>query len=140
MRLSTKGRYGMRAMLDLAMHPDQEPISVKSIAERQNISIHYLEQMFHKLRKAGLVKSVRGVKGGYSLAKRPEDIRASDIMIALGESLSPVKCVDGDIEDAECERAEHCVTRTLWINLKDKINEVLGTTTLEDLRGEARDM
>jgi len=136
MRLTTKGRYGTRAMLDLAMHAERERVPVKRIAECQNIPIRYLEQILNTLRKTGLIKSVRGVNGGYSLAKKPDEIRILDIVTALEGSLAPVKCVDHNTEG--CERFEHCVTRALWSELKDKIEETLSTTTLEDLCVEER--
>ena len=130
MRISTRGRYGMRAMLDLAEHFDEGPIPVKSIAERQGISVHYLEQILNKLKRVGLVKSVRGIKGGYSLAKRPEQISAEDVIGVLEGSISPVSCLDNG---ANCDRADECATRILWADLKKSIDEVLSATTLADL-------
>ena len=135
MRLSTKGRYGTRAMLDLAIRGNGKAIPAKDIAKSQNIPIRYLEQILNTLRKVGLVKSVRGINGGYSLAKKPDEIKILDIVTTLEGSLAPVKCVD---DTGECERTEHCTTRALWSELKDKIEETLSAATLADLCVEER--
>jgi len=137
LRLSTKGRYGVRGMLDLALHYGQGPISIKSIAERQEISLHYIEQLFVKLRRAGLITSVRGPNGGYLLNKPPSDIRIGDIIRVVEGSIAPVYCVD---MDGECKRADICVARLLWMKVRDKIAEVLDSTTLEDLCKEDREL
>ena len=103
MKLTTKGRYGLRAVIDLAMYAKTEPVSLSDVAERQNISISYLEQLIAKLKKAGIVQSTRGAQGGYALAKEPEEISVGEILRALEGSLSPVDCsaVDGEGE-SEC--------------------------------------
>lgn len=132
MRLSTKGRYGVKAMLDLAIHSSEGHIALKNIAERQNISEHYLEQLIAILRKAGLVKSVRGAQGGYVLAQEPSEITVGSILRALEGSLAPVDCVVED-EAYECEKSECCVTRTVWVKVRDSINQVIDSITLEDL-------
>ncbi|AZR73083.1 Rrf2 family transcriptional regulator [Anoxybacter fermentans] len=131
MKLSTKGRYGVRAMFELAMRYGAGPVSLRSIAERQGLSEHYLEQLIAVLRKAGLVKSVRGAYGGYLLAQEPKDITIGDIIRTLEGPVAPVECV-GD-EEYECEKVEVCVTRIIWEKLKEKIDEVLDEMTLEDL-------
>lgn len=136
MRLSTKGRYGLRAMLDLAQHVGEGPISLKSIAERQDISEHYLEQLFAVLRKVDLVKSIRGAQGGYVLAKLPTEITVGDIIRALEGPIAPVECVSEDNPDV-CRREDYCVTRIIWEKLRDSMIAVLDSYTLEDLCHEA---
>lgn len=132
MKLSTKGRYGVKAMLDLALNASEGHIALKNIAERQNISEHYLEQLIATLRKAGLVKSIRGAQGGYTLAQPPSQITIGEILRALEGSLAPVDCVIED-EPYECEDATCCVTKNIWIKVRDKINEVVDSITLQDL-------
>jgi Rrf2 family protein len=132
MRLSTVGRYALRAMVDLAMHDGQAPVLRKEIAERQEISGNYLAQLFLKLRRAGLVQSVLGPGGGYVLAKSPSEISAGDVLRAVQETLAPVYCVDDEREES-CHRADGCPTRGLWIKLGQQITETLDSTTLEDL-------
>lgn len=132
MRLSTKGRYGVKAMFDLALSYGEGPIALNSIAERQNISVHYLEQLFASLRKAGLVKSVRGAQGGYTLAEKPQEITVGDIIRTLEGPLAPAECVIDD-ESNECDRADCCVTRVIWEKIRDSINEVVDSITLQDM-------
>lgn len=136
MKLSTKGRYGVKAMFDLAQHVGEGPISLKSVAERQGISEHYLEQLVSGLRKAGLVKSVRGAQGGYVLGKEPDEIKVGDIIRVLEGPIAPVDCVSE--EDPECcEKAKFCVTRTIWEKVRDSITEVLDSITLKDMVNDA---
>ncbi|AOT72851.1 RrF2 family transcriptional regulator [Geosporobacter ferrireducens] len=132
MRLSTKGRYGVKAMFDLALSYGEGPIALNSIAERQNISVHYLEQLFSSLRKAGLVKSVRGAQGGYTLAEKPQDITVGDIIRTLEGPLAPAECVIDD-DNNECDRADCCVTRVIWEKIRDSINEVVDSITLQNM-------
>ncbi|MFY9484925.1 MAG: Rrf2 family transcriptional regulator [Bacillota bacterium] len=132
MRTSTKGRYGVRAMLDLARNRDADPVPLRDIAERQGISEHYLEQLFAALRKAGLVRSVRGTKGGYQLAGDPSDITVGQILRVLEGPIGPTACVSDD-ESMHCEREEACATRRLWQKVHDAISDVVDTTTLADL-------
>ncbi|ADL12268.1 RrF2 family transcriptional regulator [Acetohalobium arabaticum] len=137
MKLSTKGRYGVRAMVDLALHyDDQGATPLNSIAERQNISEHYLEQLIATLRKAGLVNSVRGAYGGYLLARKPAEITVKDIIQELEGPIAPSECVAKESESS-CENIESCITRLIWKKLRNSINEVLNSITLEDLRQEA---
>ncbi|GAB6171465.1 Rrf2 family transcriptional regulator [Paradesulfitobacterium aromaticivorans] len=132
MKLSTKGRYGLKAMFDLAQHFGEGPISLKSIAERQEISEHYLEQLISGLRKAGLVKSVRGAQGGYVLGREAGKIRIGDVIRVLEGPIAPVDCVAE--EDPECcSKADYCVTRSVWEKVRDSIAEVLDSITLEDM-------
>ncbi len=129
MKLSTKGRYGLMAMLDLATHSSDGHVALKSIAERQELSENYLEQLFSSLKKANLVTSVRGAQGGYMLATDMYNISVGDILRALEGSLSPVDCVDAD-SHSNCSRYEFCVTRTLWERIRDSINNVVDSTSL----------
>lgn len=137
MRLSSKGRYGVRAMLDVAIHEVMGPVSIKSISQREGISLNYLEQIFNQLRKAGLVKSVRGPGGGFLLSLRAREIKVMDIMKALKEAVNPVYCLD-DKEKAHCKYITDCPPRLLWRELGDKIKEVLEETSLEDLLEKSR--
>lgn len=137
LKLSTKGRYGVKAMFDLAQHVGEGPTSLKSIAERQSISEHYLEQLVSGLRKAGLVKSIRGAQGGYLLGRDPDKIRIGDIIRVLEGPIAPVDCVAE--EDPEiCSRAEFCVTRTIWEKVRDSIVDVLDSITLQTLLEDAK--
>ncbi|MDQ7095529.1 Rrf2 family transcriptional regulator [Desulfosporosinus sp. PR] len=137
MKLSTKGRYGVRAMFDLAQHMGEGPISLKSISERQGISEHYLEQLVAGLRKAGLVKSVRGAQGGYLLGKEPNKITVGDIIRVLEGPIAPTDCVSE--EDPECcTKAEYCITRTIWEKVRDSIAEVLDSITLQTMLEDAQ--
>ena len=134
MKLSTKGRYGVAAMYDLALHYGQGPISLKSVAQRQLISEHYLEQLMGTLRKAGYVKSIRGAQGGYSLTKEPANISVGDIIKVMEGPIAPVDCLLTDAVDNEyCVRAGICVTRGVWAKVRDSINNVLDSITLADL-------
>lgn len=129
-KLSTRGRYAVRAMLDLALQSGDGPTLIKDISERQQISRLYLEQLFTRLKAAGLVRSVRGPRGGFMLTRPPREIRCSDIVQVMEGSTAPVECVD----DARlCSRADSCVTRQVWTEVKEAIDRVLTATTLEDL-------
>ncbi len=132
MKLSTKGRYGVKAMLDLAIHNSEGQIALKNIAERQEISENYLEQLFATLRKAGLVKSIRGAQGGYILAYEPQSITVGSILRALEGSLAPVDCVIEN-DPVKCCRADLCVTKIIWEKIRDRVNEVVDSITLKDL-------
>lgn len=131
MKISTKGRYGLRIMLDLALAPRGEYISIRSIAARQEISEKYMEQIITALSRAGFVHSVRGAKGGYKLAKDPAEYTVGMILRAVEGSLSPVSCLDKGIPD--CERCNRCVTVKVWSRLKDAIDGVVDHITLADL-------
>ena len=138
MKLTTKGRYGLRAVIDLAMYAKAEPVSLAEVAERQNISINYLEQLIAKLKKAGIVQSTRGAQGGYSLAKEPEKISVGEILRALEGSLSPVDCsaVDGEGE-TECSASDFCVTKYVWKRISDSINDTVNGIFLSELLKES---
>lgn len=130
MRLSTKGRYGARAMLDLALNSGKGPVLLREIAKRQEVSEKYLEHSITTLRKAGLVRSIRGARGGYVLAKLPSQIRLSEIMEVLEGSMAPVECVD---DPQVCQRAQLCVTRDIWAEMKEAIDNILESITLQDM-------
>lgn len=135
MRVSTKGRYGLRAMVDLAEHEKGKAIPIREISERQNISEQYLEQLFATLRKAGLVKSVRGAHGGYMLNHEPEDISVGDILTTLEGPIAPVDCV---IDKEEfCNYIDKCVIHELWEELADSIKNVVDNMTLAELKDKA---
>lgn len=132
MKVSTKGRYGLMAMFDLALHYGDGPISLKSVAERQLLSDHYLEQLIASLRKSGLVKSVRGAQGGYMLADSPSKITVGDIIRVLEGPLGPSECVLED-EPSACDRADCCVTRVVLEKIRSSISEVIDSITLQDM-------
>ena len=130
MRLSTKARYGTRAMLDLALGYGKGPISLREVAKRQEISEKYLEHLIVSLKSAGLVKSIRGTHGGHLLAKPPSQIRLDEVVRVLEGSLVPVECVD---DPSFCRRVRFCVTRDIWGEVKEAMEGVLKSTTLQDL-------
>ena len=132
MKLSTKGRYGLRAMIDLATYSETEPVSIQSIADRQNISERYLEQLMAKLKKAGLVTSTRGAGGGYRLAKETGSISVGDILRALEGDLRAVTC-DAQEGEGGCEKADLCVSRYVWQRINASITNAVDTMYLEQL-------
>jgi len=136
LRLSTRGHYGLKAMFDLAQHYGTEPIPLKTVAERQNISENYLEQLIATLRKTGLVKSVRGSQGGYILARDPEKITVGDIIRVMEGPIAPVDCVS-EIEPAECDQADYCITRSVWARVRDSLAELMDSISLADMLRDA---
>jgi len=133
MRLSTKGRYGVKAMFDLALNSSSEKtVTLRSIAERQGISEPYLEQLMSGLRKAGLIKSVRGAQGGYMLSSSPEKITVGDVIRTLEGSMAPTECVD-ESANFECNEASCCVTRMVWQKIKKSVDEVIDAITIQDM-------
>jgi len=138
-RVSTRGEYGVRAMLDLALHYEESATPLRIVAQRQELSESYLEQLIGALRKAGLVTSVRGAQGGYRLARPPGEIRIGEVMRAVEGPIGPSDCVS-ESGRAGCRQAPHCVTRLLWERLRDSMIAVLDHTTLGDLCDEARVM
>ena len=131
MKISTKGRYALRIMIDLAMNLNQGPIRVKDIAARQEISEKYLEQIIAMFNKAGYVKSVRGAQGGYLLTNDPREYTVGMILRLAEGSIAPVSCVDGETDG--CEKKDACVSAMLWKKINDAVNEVVDHTTLQDL-------
>lgn len=140
MKISTKGRYALEAVLDLALHASDGHESLKNISDRTEISENYLEQIFSVLRKKGIVDSVRGAQGGYKLSKVPEEITAGDVIRALEGPLAPVACLMEDENKEMCERYETCVTRTLWARLKQEMNAAVDESTISDLMKAYMDM
>jgi len=131
MKISTKGRYALRLMLNLAIDNSKKHISLKSISEKEEISVKYLEQIVNILNHAGLVKSVRGSMGGYCLSKKPEQYTVGMILRVIEGSLAPVVCLETEIN--ECSRKDKCVTLVVWKKLERAINEVVDNITLKDL-------
>ena len=131
MKISTKGRYALRIMLDLASDVSNKPVSIKEIANRQEISDKYLEQIISVLNSAGFVRSVRGPQGGYMLKNRPENYTVGMILRLTEGSLAPVSCVEDDAP--ECDRMDSCATMRVWKQLNDAINGVVDNITLADL-------
>jgi len=130
MQISTKSRYGLRAMVELALNSGEDPLSLREIAENQEISRKYLEQIVPHLKTAGLIRSVRGAGGGYRLTRDPEEITSLEILRSLEGPLVPVDCVDSP---NICDRSNTCATRELWAGVGDSIKEYLGSRTLDEL-------
>ena len=137
MKLSTKGRYGLRAMIDLAQYSGDAPVSIISISERQDISERYLEQLVALLRKAGLVRSIRGAGGGYVLAKDMKEISVGDILRALEGSLEPVECPGLDPAGG-CKSAASCVSKYVWKRINESISRTVDEIMLDQLVEESR--
>ena len=135
MKLSTKGRYGLRAMVDLGIYSEREPVSISSIAQRQQISDRYLEQLIGKLKKAGLVSSSRGAQGGYQLAHAPEAITVGDIIDATEGPLNISECIS---DEGCCSLSGQCRTSRVWEYLSNSINNVLQSITLRDMLEQDR--
>jgi Rrf2 family protein len=130
MKISTRGRYGLRALLDLALHRGEGLVLLKDIARRQEVSLPYLEHLITPLIAAGLMKSTRGARGGVSLLKPPSEIKLSEAVQLLEGSIAPVDCVNNP---ALCHRSTFCVTRDVWVEMKEAMSQVLDSTTLQDL-------
>ncbi|MDD5085410.1 MAG: Rrf2 family transcriptional regulator [Candidatus Omnitrophica bacterium] len=130
MKLSTKTRYGVRALLDLALHGGKKPVLLRDISKRQDISEKYLQQIFHSLSMGGIVRSSRGAGGGFALDRKPSEIKLSEVMRILEGPLTLVGCVQ---EENRCGRAADCVTRTLWNEISTAIISKLDKITLDDL-------
>ena len=130
MKISTRGRYGTRALLELAFHYREGPIPLKNVARSQQIPLQYLEHIITPLVAAGIIRSTPGARGGVWLARSPEEIRLNEVIELLEGSIALVECVD---DPKYCSRSELCVTRDIWIELKKVMNEVLESTTLQDL-------
>lgn len=138
MKLTTKGRYAVTAMLDLSLNDDSGPVSLLEISERQSISLSYLEQLFSKLRRQGLVKSMRGPGGGYSLSKKPEEIAISNIIMAVDENLDVTNC--GNATAGCHEENKRCLTHNLWMDLSNRIQSFLDDITLQDMMDKSEVM
>lgn len=132
MKLSTKGRYAVMAMVDLAATSEGQPVALADIAERQEISLSYLEQLFAKLRRGGLVRSVRGPGGGYLLARTAEETRVSDVILAVDEPIRATRCTPGSPAGCKSNKAR-CLTHDLWEELGNQIHLYLGSVSLQDV-------
>ena len=130
MKLSTKGRYGTRALLDIALHHEEEPVPLRDIAQRQQISLPYLEHIITPLVSGGIIRSFRGIGGGVSLAKPADEIKLSEVIGLLEGSMALVSCVN---DPSSCDRSGFCVTRDIWGEVKKAVDNVLASTTLQDL-------
>jgi Rrf2 family protein len=135
MKLSTRSRYGMRAVLELALEYGQGPLQIKTIAEREGISNKYLEQLISILKASGLVRSIRGPKGGYALTKPPHEITVKEVFSILEGPLSTVECIE---HPESCERCIDCLTRDIWIEMQQAMLKVLESKTLADLIQKAK--
>lgn len=131
MRISTKGRYALRLMIDLAINHNGEMVRIKDIAERQHISEKYLEQIISVLKKAGYVKSFRGAQGGYQLAREPKEYTVGMIFRLMEGNMAPVACLED--ENNQCEKANQCVSLRLWSMMNEAINNVIDHVTLQDM-------
>ncbi len=129
MRLTTKGRYAVTAMLDLAFHSQNSPITLTDIAARQTISLSYLEQLFARLRRAGMVIGIRGPGGGYKLSRQAVEINIADIIVAVDEQIDPTKCGG----KSDCQNNQPCLTHDLWMGLSNQIRDYLESISLGDL-------
>lgn len=139
MRLTTKGRFAVTAMIDLAMRQDKGPVTLASISQRQEISLSYLEQLFGKLRRHEIVESVRGPGGGYTLARRSENVTVADIIIAVDEPLDATQCGGKEnCHSADHEHGSRCMTHDLWTTLNAKMVEYLDSVSLKDLVDQQR--
>lgn len=137
MKLSTKGRYGLRALIDLAQYSGEAPVSITSISARQDLSERYLEQLMSLLKKAGIVRSVRGAGGGYVLAKELEKISVGDVLRALEGDLSPVDCAGLETEGS-CSASDSCVTKYVWQRINESINRTVDEIMLDQLVEESK--
>ena len=138
MKLSTRARYGLKALIDLGLHCETEAVSIQSIASRQNISDSYLEQLMAKLKKAGLVKSVRGCGGGYRLARPADEISVGDVLRALEGDLTPVDCAAFNSDkEVHCAGSDTCVSKIVWKRINDSINETVDGIFIGELVRES---
>ena len=129
MRLTTKGRYAVTAMLDLAYHGEKKPVTLTDIAKRQEISLSYLEQLFARLRRCGMVEGVRGPGGGYQLSRSPENISIAEIISAVDETIDSTRCGG----KGNCQNSQPCLTHDLWMGLSEQIRHYLNSITLQDV-------
>jgi Rrf2 family protein len=134
MNISTRGRYGLRALLEIAVQSDQGPITIRDISEKQQMSVSYLEQILHRLKKAGIVKSIRGARGGYVLARKVDQITVNQVIEALDGPISFSYCDSPQLREKSCIGPSACVSRALWKRLEQLIEGVLSSVTLADLR------
>lgn len=136
MKISTRGRYALRTMLDIAVNGENENVSIKDVAKRQNISLKYLEQIVGILSKCGFLKSTRGPQGGYRLSKTPAQYTIADILKATEGNIAPVSCLEDEINS--CSRSDSCETLWVWDGLYKVINEYTNSITLEDIINKSK--
>jgi len=140
MNISTRGRYGLRALLEIAVQPDEEPVTIRDISQRQQMSVTYLEQILHKLKKAGIVRSIRGARGGYVLARKRDKITVNQIINALDGPIAISYCDFPQLREKSCIGPSVCVSRILWKKLEDLIESALSSVTLADMRKQAMNL
>ncbi len=140
MKLSTKSRYGIRAIFDIAYHSGGLPTQIKEISKRQEITPRYLEQIFQKLKRAGIVKSIRGPKGGYYLARKPEKIAVSDVIRAVEESMEPVFCGRPSKGRKKCRRERNCVAQVIWQEAGKRLSEYFDSVSVEKMCKMAKEL
>jgi len=133
MRITTRGRYGLRAVLKLTVSDKGKPISIRELSESEDISPEFLEQIFFKLRKAGIIKSTRGPGGGFQLNKSPEEITVKEIFDAVGEEISLTPCTSDTDPRSPCERADDCISRKMWEATSRHFNDYFGTITVQSI-------
>ncbi len=135
MKLSTRGKYGVRALFEIARNFGRGPLSIKEIVERQRLSLSYLEQILHKLGKAGIIESVRGPHGGYVLARKPADLTIGDVVRALEGPIALSHCLEPG--ESGCYQADDCVARLVWARVGEKVEAALDSITFDDLLRQA---
>lgn len=133
MKVSTRGEYGLRAMVALAKNHGQGPMSISAMSKASSVPMPYLEQLIGPLRRAGLVESTRGARGGYRLTRSPEAVNIGDVYRVMEGPLAPMECVSEDITEQVCPLIDGCETRPVWLRMRDAIAETLDSTTLADL-------
>jgi Rrf2 family cysteine metabolism transcriptional repressor len=139
MKLSTKSTYGLRAMLNIALGEEKAPVSINDIARKEGISVAYLEQLLNRLRRAGLIESIRGPKGGYRLADDPDKLTVRDIVKTLDGEIVPVHCIEAKKNrKGACKKTKDCVPKIVWFKLHKAIDDCLNSITLEDLCRETK--
>lgn len=140
MKLSTKSRYGLRAIFDIAYHSGGLPTQIKEISKRQGITPRYLEQIFQKLKEAGLIKSIRGPKGGYYLAREPEKISVADVIWAVEEATDPVFCTSRSRMKKKCRREKNCVARVIWQETGKLLHQYFSSVSIAQMCQKAQEM
>ena len=133
MRITTKGRYGLRALVHLTAENRDEPHSIRELSEQEGISPEFLEQLFFRLRKSGIIKSNRGPKGGFLLNRNPSEISVKDVFVAVGEEISLTPCTSEDCEIEECVRTNRCSMTAVWEDASEHINSYFSSLTLQDI-------
>lgn len=133
MKLSTRGQYGLRALVDIAVHSEEGPVAISVISVRQNVTVRYLEQLLPKLKKTGIIKSIRGAQGGYLLSADPESVSVGDVLRILEGDMNLVDCAGLIGQGEECKGSKYCVTKTVWKRINDSIQETVDSISLREL-------